>query len=490
MKPSMGVRLRLTMNHRRNLRYIVVLPVCGALFLVMYLLTKTPTPYTYDKLTDEEDRRYNTQTMLHQWPGQCPIKNFEQLRRLSIVYTWVNGSLPCYRELREKTGGKKAIGGSRDREIGELLYSIRSFEKNVPWHTGQIFLVTPGHIPHWVDMNNPRIKVINQDDLFPEYAKPFLPTFNTHVIEQFLYRIPGLSDIYMQVNDDYMFLKPIAPHEFFSCDGGIRLLHEGGLISHAPPTPKKGIWISSVLNTQQEMDLRWGKTDRYYIKHAPYVYSRRAFERLHQIYDRPLYMTLKSKFRAKPDMNMPLLHHYYMIAQGSEELGIPIYSPPAEQMTGYKLILMKNNNIDSLKQIFGRILDGSSPYKIVALNDEYTDMRVADTVIAFLEKLFSEPSSFERKPGSEPNALSVHKPGSCQVDPAVLPPSPPRVEAAPKYQVIAYRELRWVAFTNSLLRGMGFGLGGIIMYILALLVQRRNKAPIGSKKKVGPYDKV
>ncbi|KAJ8525911.1 hypothetical protein ON010_g15226 [Phytophthora cinnamomi] len=69
----------------------------------------------------------------------------------------------------------------------------------------------------------------------------------------------------------------------------------------------------------------------------------------------------------------------------------------------------------------------------------------------------------------------------------ILSPFPRRVEAAPKYQVIAYRELRWVAFTNSLLRGLGFGLGAMIMYIFYLLVLRRSKAPVGSN---GAYDKV
>ncbi|CAI5733087.1 unnamed protein product [Hyaloperonospora brassicae] len=486
MKTPVGVRVRLALRHQRNLRY-VLLVACSALLLVLYVLTKLPTPSTYDKLSDAEDKRYNTQELLQQWPGKCQIKNFEQLRRMSIVYTWVNGSQPCYRALREKIGGKRAVGGSRDREIGELKYSLRSFEKHVTWHVGQIYIVTPGHIPEWLDLNNPRVKVIDQDELFPEYAKQFMPTFNSHVIEQFLYLIPGLSDIYMQVNDDYLFTKPITPHEFFTCDGGIRLLHENGLISHVPPVAKKGIWISSVLHTQQEMDLRWGKTDRHFIKHAPFVYSRHAFERVHQIFDRPLYMTLKSKFRAKPDMNMPLLHHYYMVSQGSEELGIPVYSPPASEMTGYKLILMKNDNIDKLKEMFGQIIDGSSTFKVVALNDEYSDMRVADTAMEFFKKFLPEPSSFERKPGSEPHALTVRKPGTCEVDPTILSPSPRRVEAAPKYQVLAYRELRWVAFTNSLLRGMAFGLGVIVMYIVYLLVLRRDKTPTGSNS---AYNKV
>ncbi|TMW66200.1 hypothetical protein Poli38472_003965 [Pythium oligandrum] len=487
MQSPTAVRLRLALTQRRHLPWILVGAI-AAWFLVVYMLHAMPTGSTYDTLTDTEAQQYGDAEMAEMFPGKCKIKNFNQLRRMSIVYTWVNGSQPCYREQRIKHGGKNAVGGSRDREIGELKYSIRSFKKFVPWHTGPIFIVTPGHIPEWVDLNNPRIKVINQDDLFPDYAKSFLPSFNTHVIEQFLYLIPGLSDIYMQINDDYIFTKPIEPHEFFTCDGGIRLLHENGLISHVPPTPKKGIWISSVLNTQQEMDLRWGKKDRHFIKHAPFVYSRRAFERVHQIFDRPLYMTLKSKFRGKPDMNMPLLHHYYMMSQGSQELGIPIYSPPQEEMQGYKLVLMQNDNIPQLKETFGQIIDGTTPYKIIALNDEYSDMAVADTAIDFLGRFLPEPTEFELKPGAEPHPLTIRKAGSCEVDDTILSPFPRRIEASQKFQVVAYREIRWVAFTTSLLKGLGMGLGVLIAYVFYLLVLRRNHATTGGS--MAAYDKV
>lgn len=348
--------------------------------------------------------------------------------------------------------------------------------------------MTPGHIPHWVDLTNPRVKVINQDDLFPDYAKSFLPTFNTHVIEQFLYLIPGLSDIFMQVNDDYIFTQTLAPHDLFTCDGGIKLLHEAGLISHTPPSAKKGIWISSVLHTQQEMDLRWGVQDRHFIKHAPFVYSRRAFERVHQIFDRPLYATLKSKFRGKPDMNMPLLHHYYMVSQGSKELGIPIESPPEHEMTGYKLVLMQDDTVPQLQATFAAILDGSSPYKIVALNDEYSDMKVADVAVDFFTRFLPTPSAFERKPESPAHPLSIRKPETCEVDDSILSPFPRRIDAAQTYEVIAYRERRWVLFVNALLRGVAMGLGCMIVYVFYLLVLRRhNKVPVGSS---AAYDKV
>ncbi|OQS03144.1 paladin [Thraustotheca clavata] len=408
------------------------------------------------------------------YPDKCRIENYDALKRMSIVYTWVNGSIPCYRESRKKFGGENAIGGSRDREIGELKYSIRSMQKFMPWHEGNIYIVTPGHIPNWVNLDHPRIKVVNQEDLFPEYAKSFLPSFNTHVIEQFLYRIPGLSDFFMQINDDYIFTSHVGPHEFFTCDGGIRLLHEPGLISHEPPTENKGIWVSSVLNTQQEMDLRWGQEDRYFIKHAPFIYSRRAFERIHQIFDRPMYMTLKSKFRSKPDMNIPLLHHYYMQAQGARELGIPIEAPPQEEMKGYQLIMLENKNIDTVRAIFEAIIAGTYDAKIIALNDEYNDMAVAANAQWFFETFLPEPSPFENKIPN--NAASIYTPVTCEYDPTILPPLAQAVDSSTKFKVVVRHEVRWVVFLNSLLKGCGFGLGFLFIFLLyAILFDKQPK---------------
>eukprot|EP01050_Picozoa_sp_SAG11_P048086 SAG11_NODE_25536_length_357_cov_1.383721_1_plen_67_part_10 len=45
-----------------------------------------------------------------------------------IVYTWVDGSDPEYQSLREKYGGKASVGGARDRDNGELRFSLRSLE--------------------------------------------------------------------------------------------------------------------------------------------------------------------------------------------------------------------------------------------------------------------------------------------------------------------------------------------------------------------------
>ena len=46
----------------------------------------------------------------------------------------------------------------------------------------------------------------NQDSLFTaEDGKIALPTFNTNAIEVNLWRIPNLTEVFLHINDDYIF---------------------------------------------------------------------------------------------------------------------------------------------------------------------------------------------------------------------------------------------------------------------------------------------
>lgn len=138
MQPPAGVRVRLALAQRKNLP-LVLLGATLALLVVLALLGSTPPERALETLSKDEAARFGDAELDALFPGKCRIKNFDELKRMSIVYTWVNGSQPCYRESRMAAGGKHAVGGSRDREIGELMYSIRSFQKFVPWHTVRIY---------------------------------------------------------------------------------------------------------------------------------------------------------------------------------------------------------------------------------------------------------------------------------------------------------------------------------------------------------------
>ena len=46
---------------------------------------------------------------------------------------------------------------------------------------GTIYIVAPNQAPTWIDTAHPRLKMIDQDDLFPDEDRDTLPTFNTNV---------------------------------------------------------------------------------------------------------------------------------------------------------------------------------------------------------------------------------------------------------------------------------------------------------------------
>jgi len=141
---------------------------------------------------------------------------------ISIVYTWVNGSDPIHLEQKAKyNGGIKKVD-NRDRCTDELRFSLRSLFKNLPWHKGKIFIVTPGQTPEWLDPEFDRIQIINQEDILPKKdmnGNDVNPTFNTFAIEWFLDRIPGLTEQFIQLNDDYFFRQPVHPAYFFYGSG-------------------------------------------------------------------------------------------------------------------------------------------------------------------------------------------------------------------------------------------------------------------------------
>ena len=105
------------------------------------------------------------------------------------------------------------ISASRFADNQELKYSLRSIEKHAPW-VRNVFIVTNGQIPFWLDLDNPRIKIVTHAELFPNASH--LPTFSSPAIESHLHRIPGLSQKFIYMNDDVMFADDVWPDDFYT----------------------------------------------------------------------------------------------------------------------------------------------------------------------------------------------------------------------------------------------------------------------------------
>ncbi|KAF1329220.1 Exopolysaccharide phosphotransferase, partial [Globisporangium splendens] len=362
-------------------------------------------------------------------PSECDIANFAQLKKSAIVYTWVNGSEPCYNKRRAKAGLPPG-GSSRDKEMGELKYSIRSLLQFAPWLEGPIYIVTPGQIPDWLDTSNPRIRVVDQDDLLPEDLVT-LPNFDTNVIEQFLHKIPGLTDTFIHMNDDYLFIKPVKPTRFFTCDGGLQFLSEINHIRHVKGQ-KSNAWLASVRNTVELADKTYGGEHVYnFLKHAPFVYSRKAFEKIHEKFGKELHASHSHQVRHFEDLNMPLLHHIYMNEEGSRLLNIPIRWNPIAECDDWLLIRVTDTDHAGLEQNFARALQGRGPEILFALNDEYSKPETAALVRKFYGALLPNRASHELPLGQFVKVQSNYHGKDCVYDRAIIPfPTAPAIDAA------------------------------------------------------------
>ena len=79
-----------------------------------------------------------------------------------------------------------------------------------------VYIVTNGQTPSWLNLT--KATIISHNEIFPN--KDHLPTFNSRAIEANIHRIPGLSDNFIYFNDDWAFMNPICPSDFWKDETG------------------------------------------------------------------------------------------------------------------------------------------------------------------------------------------------------------------------------------------------------------------------------
>ena len=135
---------------------------------------------------------------------------------IDFVVLWVDGSDPAWRSKKNsylQHIGNKNVDGSekRYRDFGLLRYWFRAVESFTPW-VNNIYLVTDGQLPEWININAARLRLISHDQFIPG---EYLPTFSANPIELNMHRIEGLSERFVYFNDDMYILKPLDSGHFF-----------------------------------------------------------------------------------------------------------------------------------------------------------------------------------------------------------------------------------------------------------------------------------
>lgn len=166
---------------------------------------------------------------------------------IDFVVTWLDSTdeewQRQYAYYKKQCTGRQEAARFRNMDI--FQYWFRAVEQYAPW-VHKVFLVTNGTFPKWINKEHPKLVLVKHSDYIP---KEFLPTFNSHTIELFIHKIPGLSEQFVYFNDDCFLNSPVLPETFFR--NGLPCDNNAESLQNVPIYSKEdgyGIYMSILAN--------------------------------------------------------------------------------------------------------------------------------------------------------------------------------------------------------------------------------------------------
>lgn len=327
---------------------------------------------------------------------------------IDFVITWVDMNDPKWQAKFSKYSGNKnnsknGVSKARFRDNGFLKYWFRGVDKFAPW-VRKIHFVTDGQKPEWLDENNPKIHLVSHADFIPS---EYLPTYNSVVIERYLYRIPDLAEHFVYFNDDFYIINHLAKERFFQnelpCDIAVfdynpswsqwykRIKNNTKIINRF--FDKKEVMAlhhDKWFNKSYGMKARWNYILKFYDKfitlrtpHNAQPYLKSTFLEVWDAAGKELTETSSNRFRALTDYT-PELFRMWQICKGN--------FVPYNTYRDTKMFPLMIRSKQAIKAIY------QQSYTLICLNDN-VHIRNYDVVINNIKDAFHhilpEKSSFE-----------------------------------------------------------------------------------------------
>ena len=331
---------------------------------------------------------------------------------IDFVVLWVDGNDPEWRATKEKYAGeltsfKEANGEERFRDWEQFHYWFRAVEKYAPW-VRNVFLVTCGQVPEWLNVNHPKLRLVNHEDYL---EKENLPTFNSSAIELFFHKIEGLGEYFVYFNDDMILTKPVKPEDFFQ--GGKPLISAAGYPLRNNPSNEiylhklfslvgfscKYNWEATIKKWPEKWFChKYGKFLRYnrrmlkdaYMSGIYYVHfasplRKSALKETEQDFKKEFEATSRNRFRKASDLSQ-FIFKIHDIAKGD-------YVPcsPFHYGRYYNLAISTNETVDIIKNKKQLMVCINDTPEITKENFEYIKNRVNEA----FDYVFPNKSSFE-----------------------------------------------------------------------------------------------
>ena len=316
-----------------------------------------------------------------------------------MVYTWVDTRDPEWLERREREF--RAYAPADDQAIApvdpgpgdleELRYSIRSLVAAFPTFRALI-LVTDGQVPGWLRTDHPRVRVVEHAALFTE--PPLLPTYNSQAIESSLAAIPGLSERFVYLNDDFFLDGPFRDADFFDESGRPRVPLGRGLSPRGRVRPTDAADTAAHRNANGILDRRYGRRLRLTVRHQPRPLTVSLLRDCEAAFPEAFQHTRACRFRSR---RMVAIHNCLLPYWAAYRNRAVLDAPRLREKDMYAW----SNRIEVCRNVRVRVERGRSRAFCIQGGSEPRSEQSATEFRSWMEERYPHPSFAER--GSTPD---------------------------------------------------------------------------------------
>lgn len=325
-------------------------------------------------------------------------------QKIDFVVTWVDGSDEAWLKERSKYHMSEGtdVRNMRYRDWDNLQYWFRAVEQFAPW-VNKIHFVTWGHVPSWLNLENPKLNIVKHSDFIPE---EYLPVFNSVAIEVHLHRIQGLSENFVYFCDDFFLMQKCKTTDFFRAGLPTDTCYFEPVIANV----NRDMWHWHLYNDYsiyfkyiekkqilknilKYCNVRYKKSfftnalniciRNFFIHslHVPVSLKKETFKYLWENEHEILQHTAKSRFRSMDNNSLEMMRGYQLITGKFK----PIHK---------KLIVVNTSDI-----LFTKSVIEQKNYKYICLNDDTCDDEFEQSkreINHSFEHVFPFKSSFEK----------------------------------------------------------------------------------------------
>jgi hypothetical protein len=233
---------------------------------------------------------------------------------IDAVICWVDSSDPVWRavfeQYRHEAKESTATHASRFNNADELRYCLRSLKMHLPW-LRKVWVVTMHQKPGWW-VDSSYVTLISHDQIMPASA---LPTFNSLAIETCLHRIPGLSQRFLYLNDDFFFGRPVPETCFFNKQIMVLPWHE----KHALPPAPRNVYEDVLFNTGMLLAQTFGIQPAAQVFYRPWHHAMPktigAYERTWELFPELMQATCHGRFRERSHIIHYMVNYVALLEQ-------------------------------------------------------------------------------------------------------------------------------------------------------------------------------